>query len=126
MQPTITDTGEHDEKSFQVQLYVDERQTKHRELRRHDGEICSGSCDVLSLQENNWTRHPCSNWVTVSDGAFLVLCLGNYEKTWCAKKLRVNKGPPPPSGHEVEESIPEPRYSTGKVIGHSKAGQRKE
>ena len=23
-------------------------------------------------------------------------------------------------------SIPEPRYSTGKVIGHSKAGQRKE
>jgi hypothetical protein len=53
--------------------------------------------------KKNRTKHPFSDWETVSDEAFLILCLGNYEKTWRAKKLRVNNGPPPPSGHEVED-----------------------
>jgi hypothetical protein len=34
----------------------------------------------------------------------------------------VNNGTTPPSGHEVEEPIPEPHY-TGKVMGQSEAGQ---
>jgi hypothetical protein len=62
--------------------------------------------------KKNQSKHPFSDWVTVSDEAFLILCLGNYEKTWRAEKLRVNNGPRPPSGHEV-------------VMGQSKAGQKK-
>jgi hypothetical protein len=67
--------------------------------------------------KKNQAMHPFTDWVTVSDEAFLILlCLGNYERIWHAQKLRLNNGPPPLSGHEVGELIPEPRY-TGKRNG---------
>jgi hypothetical protein len=70
----------------------------------------------------NWTKHPFR--VIVSDEAFLSLCPVNYEWTWLAKNIRVNKGPQPPSGQEVEEPTPEPRY-TGKSDGTEQSWSEK-
>ena len=58
--------------------------------------------------KKNQSKHPFSDWVTVSDDAFLISCRGNYEMTCCAVKHSVNNGSPPPSKHEEEEPIAEP------------------
>jgi hypothetical protein len=75
--------------------------------------------------KKNRTKPPFSDWETVSVEAFLILCLGNYEKTWwCAKKLRVDSGPPPLSGHELEELYQ--RHYTRKSNGTKQSWSKKD
>ena len=66
--------------------------------------------------KKNRTKHPFSDWVAVSDEAFLIECLVNYERTWRAEKFEVNNGSPPPSEHYVNEPTPEPQF-TGQSYG---------
>jgi hypothetical protein len=124
VQPTTTDTGEHNERAFEyVYTLIRSKQniTKYIDMM---AKLVQAVVTSKAFKKNR-TKPPFSDWETVSIEAFLILCLGNYEKTrWCAKKLRVDNGPPPQSGHEVEELIPEPHY-TGKVMGQSKAGQKR-
>ena len=97
-------------KSFWMHLYNNEKQAKHHKIRRHDGKTCSGSCDVQSFQEE--LDKASTAWLSNSvQWDISYLCLGDYERIWHPKKLRVNNNPPPSSQHEVEDLIPESHYT---------------
>jgi hypothetical protein len=125
VQPATTDTGEHDERAFKyvyTLMRSKENITKYIDMMA----ILVQTVVTSKAFKKNRTKHPFSDWVTVSNDGFLILCLGNYEKKWRAKKLRVNNGPaPPPSGHEVEEPITEPRY-TGKSSGTKQSWSKRD
>jgi hypothetical protein len=54
--------------------------------------------------KKNRTKNLFSEWVTVSDEAFLILCLVNYEKKWRYQKLQNLMGEsPPPSSSDSDE-----------------------
>ena len=97
VEPTTTDTGDHDERAFEY-VYTLMRSKKITKYVDMMAKLVQAVVTSKALKKN-WTKHLFRDWVTVSDEAFLILCLGNYEKTCRAKKLRVNNGPPPPSGH---------------------------
>jgi hypothetical protein len=110
VEPTTTDTNEYNESAFKyvyTLMRSEENITKYVDMM---AKLVQAVVMSKAFKKNR-TKHPFSDcWVTASDEAFLILRLGHYEKTWRAKELRVNNGPPPPSGHEVEdELIPEPR-----------------
>ena len=59
---------------------------------------------------NNRTKNLFSDWVTVSDEAFLLLCLDNYRVKWRYQKLHSNTtGEPPSGGSEEDEDDEEDR-----------------
>jgi hypothetical protein len=123
VEPTTTDTGEHDEGAFEY-VYMLVRSKEN--IRKYVDMMAKLVQAVVTSKafKKNQTTHPFSDWVTVSNEAFLILCLGNYEETWRAERLRVNDGPPP-RRHEVEEPIPEPCY-TGKSNGTKQSWSKRD
>lgn len=63
----------------------------------------------------NRTTKPFSEWVTVSDEAFLIVCLENYARAWQYERLLENVGDPPEG-----DAIPVPKF-TGKEMGTRKS-----
>ena len=100
VEPTTKDTGEHDERAFEyvyTLMRSKENITKYIDMM---AKLLQAVVTSKALKKNR-TKHPFSDRVTSFDEAFIILCLGNYEKTWRAKTRRMNNGSPPPSGHVV-------------------------
>jgi hypothetical protein len=86
VQPTTTDTGEHDERAFE-NVYILMRSKQNITKCVYMMAKLVQAVVTSKAFKKNRTKHPFSDWVTVSDEAFSILCLGNYEKTWLAKNL---------------------------------------
>ena len=107
VQPTSTDTGEHNQRAFKyINVLLRSKQNIWKYVDMTE-KLVQAVVTSKAFYKSR-TKHPFSDWVTVSDDAFLISCRGNYEMTCCAVKHSVNNGSPPPSKHEVEEPIAEP------------------
>ena len=76
------------------------------------------------MYKMNRTTRPLSEWVTVSDEAFLIICLENYSKMWRYETLLERMGPPPESEYAEGDAVPTARY-TGKQKGTKRSWSKK-
>ena len=73
---------------------------------------------------NRTTRRPFSEWATVSDEAFLIICLENYSKMWWYEKHLQQMGSPPKGEDAEGDPIPTAPY-TGKQKGTKRSWSKR-
>jgi len=76
----------------------------------------------------NRTTNPLSEWVTVTDEAFLLLCLANYSNVWiheCFEEPQMTQTPAESAAHE-NESAPLPCWTAGVGQGGRKRSWSKK
>ena len=78
---------------------------------------------TYKVYKMNRTTRPFSEWVTVSDEAFLIICLKNYSRRWRYEKELKEMGSKPPSAKD-EPPMPPARY-TGKHKGTKKSWSKR-
>jgi hypothetical protein len=79
---------------------------------------------TYKVYKMNRTTRPFSEWVTVSDEAFLIICLENYSRMWRYEKQLQQMGSLPKGDDDEGNPIPTARY-TGKQKGTKRSWSKR-
>ena len=121
------DTGEDDAHLLEAEFentYVYMRSTDTAANYIHLLDQLIQAVVTYKVYKVNRTTRPLSEWVTVSDEAFLIICLENYSKMWRYEKQHQQMGMPP-KGEDAEGDLkPTARY-TGKQKGTKRSWSKR-